>query len=96
MLGTPLPSAPKTPLGLWDPKFLPVPWGAAASLIVTPLGEVGDIGDSPEVGSGVPSRCGMPVGMGVPAGDVPGLPCYKYPLIKGELSGRSNPLINWD
>lgn len=32
----------------------------------------------------------------LPGGIVPGLPCYKYPLIKGERSGRPNPLINLD
>lgn len=54
-----------TPGGLWDPKFLRVVLRgllAAASLLVTPVGEVGDIGDSPRVVSGVLSGCWGPRG----------------------------------
>lgn len=49
----------------WDPKFPRVALGgllAAASLLVTPVGEVGDIGDSPRVVSGVLSGCWGPRG----------------------------------
>lgn len=31
-----------------------------------------------------------------PGGNPPGLPCYKYTMIKGERSGSSSPLINLD
>lgn len=96
---------PQNTAGLWGPQIpgcCPGGLLAAASLLVTPVGEVGDIGDNPEAVSGVSSGCwmhlGVPVGMWVPlcppGGHVPGLPCYKYPLIKWERSARSNPLIN--
>lgn len=46
------------------------------------------------VGTAVP-RHGAEL-LHLPGGNPPGLPCYKYTMIKGEGSGSTNPLINLD